>query len=479
LLRASVETVSAGLTSTFSVPFPYLAKAHVEVYVNGALRSPTTYTWTTDSSITLSDTPSSLSGSRIRRTRKTPSAQPLVDFVPGGIDPNDLDNVAKQMLYVVEEALDFVDSINFDSLSKNPGPDFDALNLLIRNLRSPEGRNDAATRGYVDDIAALIAAPGGAGTEALYVRRDGSSGPLITPAPTLDTHALPRAFADGRYFRSEVDQGFDTTTRLRMRNAIRAARALSPEVPISAGTTIPHAESGLSYLFAIGAGSQVLPLPAVANVFDGWSCVVRVTGSPSAFQAAQIQAEAGQTVTYRGFSARSFFLVGSGEMFRLTWLAGMGTWLAECLAQPTVLPSCSRGNTLAAWNSSPTAWTPLVAFMNSGSVPTHFNIGGNAFMVASIGIYQIVGIASFSAGAGGGVSGIGYLSAGTGSSSNAVLGYTYDTYDVSTGLGGGLSIQWSEALNAGNSRTPWFTASTAALYTFLANNQVAINMLER
>lgn len=103
---STIQRVAAsGSTSTFSVPFPYLDKAHVQVYRAGVLLVVTTdYTWPTDSTIQLvAGNPAA--GTIIERRRVTPVA-PLTTFNPGNLDTTDLNVSVLQPLYLAQEGCD-------------------------------------------------------------------------------------------------------------------------------------------------------------------------------------------------------------------------------------------------------------------------------------------------------------------------------------------------------------------------------------
>lgn len=84
--------------AVYTVPFPYLDKAHVKVNVGGTLT--TAFTWETAGSIRLTTIPTT---GNVEIYRKTP-AVPLVDFQNGAVlTESDLDTANKQSLYLAEE----------------------------------------------------------------------------------------------------------------------------------------------------------------------------------------------------------------------------------------------------------------------------------------------------------------------------------------------------------------------------------------
>lgn len=101
-----IEVTGTGSTNVVSVPFPYIDKSHVKVFVDGAERAAGTLTWPSPSTIQLPDTASSLAGRTIRVQRLTPPNAPMVAFKIGALDPDDLDLIAKQFVYRVQEVED-------------------------------------------------------------------------------------------------------------------------------------------------------------------------------------------------------------------------------------------------------------------------------------------------------------------------------------------------------------------------------------
>jgi hypothetical protein len=111
--------VASGSTDTFSVPFPYLDKTHVQIKRAGVLLVVTTdYTWVSASSIQLvAGNPAA--GTIIERRRVTP-VEPLTTFSPGNLDTTDLNVSELQPLYVAQEAADAVTDLSGASFVGTP-----------------------------------------------------------------------------------------------------------------------------------------------------------------------------------------------------------------------------------------------------------------------------------------------------------------------------------------------------------------------
>ena len=91
-----------GSNVQFNVPFPYIAQAHVHVYVQGV--EDTAFTWINASLIKTSITPPN--GVKVIVKRLTPR-DALVDFVDGTtLGEDQLDLLLTQALYLSQEALD-------------------------------------------------------------------------------------------------------------------------------------------------------------------------------------------------------------------------------------------------------------------------------------------------------------------------------------------------------------------------------------
>jgi hypothetical protein len=103
-----------GSTTTFSVPFPYLLKAHVKVYLgfnildgtfSSELADGVGFSWTSSSQIQATTAPAS--GQVLTVIRQTPNNTRLVDWQDGSVlISDDLDTSDLQNLYVVQEQQD-------------------------------------------------------------------------------------------------------------------------------------------------------------------------------------------------------------------------------------------------------------------------------------------------------------------------------------------------------------------------------------
>jgi hypothetical protein len=107
-----------GSTTTFSVPFPYLLKAHVKVYIgfnildgtfSSELADGVGFSWTSGTQIQTTTPPAS--GQTLTVIRQTPNTTRLVDWQDGSnLIASDLDTADLQNLYVVQELQDKSDA---------------------------------------------------------------------------------------------------------------------------------------------------------------------------------------------------------------------------------------------------------------------------------------------------------------------------------------------------------------------------------
>jgi hypothetical protein len=103
-----------GATTTFSVPFPYLLKAHVKVYIGFNILDGTFtteladgvgFSWTSGTQIQTTTAPTN--GQTLTVIRQTPNNTRLVDWQDGSnLIADDLDTADLQNLYVVQEQQD-------------------------------------------------------------------------------------------------------------------------------------------------------------------------------------------------------------------------------------------------------------------------------------------------------------------------------------------------------------------------------------
>ena len=137
-----------GSTTQFHIPFDYIRKEHIKVYVNYV---DTAYTYVNASNVQLATAPASLARVEVRRV--TPLSTRLVDYTDGStLVAADLDTSNLQSLYN-EQELD-------DNQKRGIFVD-DATGLItagsqrITSVANPVNAQDATTKTYVDTADAL------------------------------------------------------------------------------------------------------------------------------------------------------------------------------------------------------------------------------------------------------------------------------------------------------------------------------------
>ena len=143
-----VQYVGNGSTVTFSVPFAYISKEHIEVRVNSVLKTVgIDYTWVSASAITFVTAPGSGLTVDIRR-RSSPAAR-LVDFQDGSTLTQDiLDADSNQNFFLAQESYDSADI----SLHKDTDGQWNAEGRRLKNVGTPVDPTDALTKATVDAI---------------------------------------------------------------------------------------------------------------------------------------------------------------------------------------------------------------------------------------------------------------------------------------------------------------------------------------
>jgi hypothetical protein len=145
-----VKYVADGTTSEFAITFPYISREDVTVLVSGTAAA---HTYINDTSITLTTTPNDQQLVTIKRQT---SKVPLVDFTDGStLFEADLDLANKQSRYLAEEARDRADeAIALDDVDGV----WDAKGYSIKNIGTPTGDDEVATRVFVNTTGLSILA---------------------------------------------------------------------------------------------------------------------------------------------------------------------------------------------------------------------------------------------------------------------------------------------------------------------------------
>jgi hypothetical protein len=176
-----------GSTTQFNIPFDYIRKEHIKVYVNYV---DTAYTYVNASTVQLAAAPASPLRVEVRRV--TPLANMLVDYTDGStLVAADLDTSSLQSLYN-EQELD-------DNQKRGIFVD-DATGLItagsqrITNVANPVSAQDATTKTYVDTADALkVNKAGDTMSGALAMGTNKITG---LGTPTVGTDATTKTYVD-------------------------------------------------------------------------------------------------------------------------------------------------------------------------------------------------------------------------------------------------------------------------------------------
>ncbi len=147
-MAASYVIYTAGAAgTTYSVPFPYIDKAHVFA---SSLGNTLSMTWLNSGLVTI---PGAVQGASLTIYRATPSGE-LTSFSDGtSLSGYDLNTALRQARYISEEAQDAV--ANKVGLNLVTGT-FDFAGRRLTNVNTPTSAQDGATKDYVDSLVAGV-----------------------------------------------------------------------------------------------------------------------------------------------------------------------------------------------------------------------------------------------------------------------------------------------------------------------------------
>jgi hypothetical protein len=140
-----------GSQTVFTVTFPYLAEADVDVYLDGVLQS-SGYSFSSSTTITFTSAPANNVAIEIRRnTDKT-----VISRFQYGTTPStsELNAIALRLQYINQEARDASE----EAMALGSDGDFDARSLQIKNLAAGTAPTDAINKSQLDAEASARAA---------------------------------------------------------------------------------------------------------------------------------------------------------------------------------------------------------------------------------------------------------------------------------------------------------------------------------
>jgi len=142
-----VQYTGTGTSALYSIPFPYISKAYIEVRVGGTqLFEGAGYTWQSATSINL--TAGNLATGVVLDIRRvTPKASKLVDFQDGSVlTEAALDLSADQVFQLVQETVDDM----ADRLAVQPDGTVDMQSRRLKNVADPVAAQDAVTLNHAN-----------------------------------------------------------------------------------------------------------------------------------------------------------------------------------------------------------------------------------------------------------------------------------------------------------------------------------------
>lgn len=152
-----------GTTKNFGTLFSYIDKAHITITVATVVQTEGTDYEILNEAVLFTEAPASTAEIRIRRVTPRQYSARAVDFKSfGSITETEMDLNQKQVWFMIQESLEEDDggeiNPNAEYLQWDPtGASWTAIRSAalqrIANVDSPDTATDAATKGYVDDIA--------------------------------------------------------------------------------------------------------------------------------------------------------------------------------------------------------------------------------------------------------------------------------------------------------------------------------------
>jgi len=198
------QITAPGVIDTFTVPFGYINKSDIHVFVDGI--EDVNYTWNTDTTIKTSSVPDQ--GKMIVIRRVTGSDVLSVHYADASIlDADTLNRAQLELFYIIQETVDSVASVMTVDINT---AQFSAQNKRIANISTPIELDDAVTLGYFRDVyipqmqallAEVTTQSGNAQTASTASASSASQAQwyltrceeLLATSPTLAVHAVDYA----------------------------------------------------------------------------------------------------------------------------------------------------------------------------------------------------------------------------------------------------------------------------------------------
>lgn len=253
-----------GADDTWTVTFPYIQRAHVDVYLDGVETSA--YSWNSDTEILFDTAPGD--GVRILIQRNTSQTERLVDYEVGKITEETLDNDSLQAFYMAQEAIDTAnDALTLDSSDSK----FDADSKVIKNVANGVADNDAVNKSQLDaaEVAAgNVTTPEDPGDDGKFLKAGGGAWDWvdITIADVSDGATTGKAL-----LADETAADARTTLGLASGATTTVGTAAEEDVGTNTGDVVQLEDVGGSPGLPAVDGSQLTGLPVLT---EGTACVL-------------------------------------------------------------------------------------------------------------------------------------------------------------------------------------------------------------
>jgi parallel beta-helix repeat protein len=160
-----VQYPGNGSTVTFTVPFPYLLRAHVKLYYGLSLQSGgytqlladgVNYTWTSATQVQLSAAP--VVGQTLSIRRETPTTSRLVDWNDGSaLTADALDTADLQNFYAIQEHKDYIEVLGINPNTNVTDESITANKLSTNAVTTVKIQDGAVTSSKIQDGAIVNA----------------------------------------------------------------------------------------------------------------------------------------------------------------------------------------------------------------------------------------------------------------------------------------------------------------------------------
>ena len=266
-----------GVTRNFNVNFPYIARSHITLKVDGVQK---TFTWLTSNTIRADEIPTDGAVVDVRRT--TPRDKVLVDFVDGStLVESDLDLSALQTFYLAQEAFDLGDA----SLGVTDDGSFSAFQRRISNVLDPILPQDVATKNFVETgVTSQVVTAKGYRDEAIAAR----DAALVAKGQSETAKAGSEAALASANSAKTAAQTAKSQAETAKTNAEAAVTAAAGHVASALGhvnTALSHANTANSHKnaasnsadFAAQKAQEAADSAALAGTFNPNSYYTKVT----------------------------------------------------------------------------------------------------------------------------------------------------------------------------------------------------------